>query len=149
MKIKKGKEVNLTLEECINLMRGRVSHFNVAGRDIFEDGYYVRGRSQRYKMNRDIYFLNENSKIECLCFDCSPHRAKVLLNALINGSINSVHPEIVNNYATNGYNTRSGLFHSVKKLDRIKQVARSHSEYLGNETGNSKIDHDNRVSMRN
>ena len=154
--VKTGKESGLTLNDCVNLMKGRVYQCRKAGMDIYEAGYYKRGRRfilplEGQPSNMDIFYLNEEGLIETLCCDTTKHRAEVLLDALLTGSINSVEESVINNYATNGYNTRRGLFADVndEKLERIKKIARSHSDYMGMESGDSKADHEARVFLRN
>lgn len=155
MEKKSGKENGLTLQDCIGMMRGNVAHYRTAGKAIYEIGIYRRGRShcrptdKGHPCYEDIYYMNEEGSIETLCYNTSPRRTDVLIKSLIDGTINNVPADIIDNYRHNGYNTRAGLFRSAKNIDRIKQVARSHADYLGSETGSSTADHDNRASMRN
>lgn len=151
-----GKEAGLSLNHCIEKMKGEVAHYKVAGKDIYEKGYYRRGRSYNRLQNNegkpgheDIYFLNQDKEITELCYDTTYHRARVLLKALLDGTIRNIDNEILHNYAHNGFNTRTGLFKSNHKLQRIREIAKSHAEYMGKETGNSKLDHKNRVFARN
>lgn len=149
MKLKTGKELNLTIKECVEIMRGRVGWFRVAGQEIYENGYYRVGQPYSRGGKSTVYYMNEDGYIETLCYNTTRHRSSVLIDSLLDGTINLVEDEIVQNYATNGYNTRRGLFRSSKNLARIKKIAKSHIDYIGHETGSSKQDHDNRVFLRN
>ena len=155
MKIATGKELGLTVIDCIEMMEGRVSQYKDAGKKIYEKGLYTRGRShcrprEGHVAYMDAYYLDaEDRSVENLCYNTSPRRTLVLIRALKSGEINNVNANIINNYATNGHNTRSGLFRSNGKLDRIKEIARSHADYMGSESGSSALDHQCRVKMRN
>lgn len=87
-------------------------------------------------------------------YNLSCHRAKTFLKAYINKELEKeledVNPVVIENYITNGYSTRRGLFakYSNEQIKRMGGIARSHANYLGNETGNSTADHYNRVAMR-
>jgi len=154
-KIKTGKELNINLQKCAELMRGRVYQYKSAGNCILEAGYYRRGRSMNRQLDGttptywDIYYLSDEGTIETLCYNTSPRRSSQLLRALKDGTIHNISPNIIQNYATNGYTTRRGLFANYeKKEEKIKQIAQSHADYMGLETGNSTRDHYNRVAMR-
>ena len=148
-----GKTLGLTISDCCKLMKMTVNHYKVAGKDIYNQGYYCRSRNYRpidggQPCHCDVYYLSFDGNIKTLCYNTTYHRTLILIKALKNGSINRVHPEIIDNYAHNGYNTRSGLFRSDKKLKRIKKIAKSHADYMGCESFNSQIDHSNRVKLR-
>jgi len=102
---------------------------------------YVRGTWRAYIWN--------GRYPELLFSNLKWWRAKVALKAYTNGTYKKVPSEIWENYITNGYNTRAGLFRTSRnKLDRIKKIARSHADYLGNEVSSS-ADHYARMGMRN
>jgi hypothetical protein len=148
-----GKEANKTLKDCIELMRDKVNQSKKAGSDIYNIGIYIRGRSynpiEGLPMHKDVYILTQDG-IKTLCYNTSHHRAMIALKLYKNNQLKKVAPEIWNNYITNGHTTCKGLLANYdNKLEKIKNIARSHADYLGNETGNSGIDHTNRVDMRN
>lgn len=94
------------------------------------------------------YICRDNS-VQTLFSNLKVHRAKQAIKAWENGDVGTIIPMWVwENYITNGYNTRRGLYADYSsKEERIKKIARSHADYL--ETGDSKVDHENRVAMRN
>lgn len=127
-----------------------IAQYRRASHELRTKKYYWRGRS--YRPNEGLpghvdILIFENEEIKTLCHNTTAHRAGVLLRAWKNGTIIEVDPFVLENYKTNGYMTRRGLFRSVR-TDKMVKVARSHADYLGNETGNSTIDHCNRVAMR-
>lgn len=109
------------------------------------DGYNYKG-FQRGTVR--AYICRDNS-VEILFANLKAHRAKQAIKAWENGDVGTIIPMWVwENYITNGYNTRRGLYADYSsKEERIKKIARSHADYL--ETGDSKVDHENRVAMRN
>lgn len=78
------------------------------------------------------------------------HRAAVYMKARREGRLQEIDPRVLENYLHNGFLTRRGLFarYSEERLQRMGKIARSHADYLGQETGDSRTDHDNRVNMR-
>ena len=136
------------------IMRGKVAQYKKAARDLTGQGYYRRGRNQvrpsdgGNPMHVDIYVLVDG-KVNILCYNTSSWRAARLLNAHLAGTLSKVHPEVIENYKTNGYTTRRGLFADYSKsLAKIKKIAHSHADYLGHESGNSVVDHLARVRLR-
>jgi len=133
-------------------MKGKVSQWRKADKQLKEKSYYARGRSfnplEGNPNHFDIYIL-ENDEIRTLCYNTTKHRAFVLLKAWKDGLLETIPIAIIENYKTNGYNTRTGLFRSINKLERIKIISRSHADYIGHETGNSTLDHKNRQMLRN
>lgn len=109
------------------------------------DGYNYNG-FQRGTVR--AYICRDNS-VQILFSNLKAHRAKQAIKAWENGDVGTIIPMWVwENYITNGYNTRRGLYADYSsKEERIKKIARSHADYL--ETGDSKVDHENRVAMRN
>jgi len=148
-----GKQAEMTQQECIDLMKGKVAQYRYAGKQIYLTGVYRRGRNYKpidrgHASYCDVYYCSEDKEIINLCYNTAPHRAKTLIKALKDGSIHQVPYSIISNYATNGHNTKIGLFRSLQKIKRIEQIARSHADYLGSESGNSGYDHKKRVEMR-
>ena len=102
---------------------------------------YTRGTCRAYIWN--------GSYPEELFSNLKWWRANMALKAYTNGTYKKVPSEIWENYITNGYNTRAGLFRTSRnRLDGIKKIAKSHADYLGNEVSSS-ADHYARISMRN
>ena len=103
-----------------------------------------------YQRNTTRAYICKNGGIETLFYNLSNHRALKAINAWNNGDVGTTIPMYVwENYITNGYNTRLGLYANYEeKKERMKHIARSHSMYLGCEI-DSKTDHYNRVRMRN
>lgn len=118
---------------------------------------YIASTPQGHNYNgfqRDTMraYICANDRIECLFSNLKKHRANQAIKAWNNGDVQSgrIPAWVWNNYITNGYNTRRGLYADYSsKEERIKEIARSHADYLGMETGDSSADHDARVAMRN
>jgi len=148
-----GQEANKSLHECIELMNGMVSQFRCAGRSIYNTGIYIRGRSyhpvEGKPAHKDIYVLTADG-LETLCFNTLPHRALKALTLYSAGQLGDVSREVWDNYTTNGHSTRRGLTanYTQKHTERIDKIARSHADYLGQESGNSTADHNARKLMR-
>jgi hypothetical protein len=154
-KLTKGKDIGLSLRQCIELMKGTVYQYKIAGQCIYEEGFYRRSRKLYGRVRDgglngavDIYILTEEKEIKTLLYNTKRHRAQVAFDAWQFGETDSIDYSIWSNYITNGWNTRTGLFKSQKNLERIKEIERSHADYLGNETFDSTTDHENRVAMR-
>ncbi len=135
-------------------MRGEVYQYKHAAAQLLETGVYTRGRTMYSRPvdgggrgNVDVYMII-GGEVECVAHNITTHRSVVIINAYESGKIKNVHPDIVQNYITNGYNTRVGLYRANGKLARIQQVAKSHADYIGNETGDSSLDHERRMRMR-
>ena len=148
-----GKNAKLSEKECIEMMDGRVYQYRKAGNDIYKRGIYTRSRCQApiegHPLHTDIYILTD-SGITCLCYDISPHRARQALRAYQNRTLDDIDSDVWNNYITNGYTTRRGLFarYGNDTKYRMTNIARSHADHLGNEI-NSTADHNARIEMRN
>jgi hypothetical protein len=84
---------------------------------------------------------------ELLFYNLSWHRARIAINNYDKFRRGEISQEVWNNYITGGYTTRAGLFRS-KNTEKMKRMARSHADYLGNETNNSTTDHYNRTILR-
>ena len=135
-----------------NEMYNKVAQYKAATKSLIEKNYYLRGRNYRPQeglaCHFDLYVL-ENNEIKTLCYNTTRHRTLQVLKAWKNGTLSNVDGLILENYITNGYNTRRGLFANYeKKENRIKQIAISHADYMGSEV-NSTIDHNNRKKLRN
>lgn len=106
-------------------------------------GGYQRNTTRCYIWTEDygwsVWFAN-----------LSNHRAGIVLRARAEGKLAGIEPVVINNYLTNGYLTRKGLFahYSEAQLERMGKIARSHADYLGHEI-DSTTDHYNRVALRN
>jgi len=155
--MKTGKQLGLTLAECQELMQGNVYQYRKAGEDIYNNGYYTRGRTMNsrphdggHRGNVDIYIINENKEITTLCYDTTAHRSNVILSAFLSNKLKNINYTIIGNYITNGYSTRLGLFfsYSEKQIEKMEKISNSHTDYIGQETNNSSRDHYNRMTMR-
>jgi len=144
-------------EKVREAMKGTVAHWKKATSDILAKGYYWRGRCFGRPVDGgrpghiDIYVWNaDTQEVETLCFNTTCHRAKTLLRLWLEERevLKKIDPVVLENYIHNGHLTRAGLFRS-RKIKRMQRVADSHAEYVGNETGDSLMDHLNRVRMRN
>jgi hypothetical protein len=154
-KIISGLQAGKSLIECQRLLRNQGIRQPIkAGKDIYNNGIYIRGRNYRpiegQPLHKDIYILTPDG-IKTLCYNTRPHRAVTALKLYFAGKLGNVDDEIWNNYITNGHNTRRGLLanYSPKQINRISSIARSHANYMGKESGNARIDHNNRMNMRN
>lgn len=95
-------------------------------------------------------YVCRNNSIELLFSNLNPSRAYNAIrryNDYLNGDIESC---IWENYITNGHNTRKGLNYNYSEEQKLRmsKIAQSHADYMGQESGNSSIDHYNRVEMR-
>ena len=147
-------EMGITKEE---LKLAGISHYNLVLNAEYKEGaiVYIAQTPQcynykGYQKNTTRAYIVKDGHIECLFYNLKNHRALKAINAWNNGDVGTVIPTWVwENYITNGYNTRRGLYADYsKKEDRMKRIAISHSMYLGCEI-DSKTDHYNRVRMRN
>ena len=141
------KEQNVILD----YFEGVVWQKNKATNSIMEYGYYLRSRSFSPKeglpLHCDLYLLIDD-KIECIAYNATAHRCKQLIKAYKNGTLKNVPAYVLQNYVTNGYNTRRGLFADyASKKERIERIADSHAAIIGGY--NSKEEHLARVRMRN
>ncbi len=77
-------------------------------------------------------------------------RARVVLGALKEGTLNKVNPAVLNNYMTNGHSTKKGLFYryTEEEIERMGIIARSHAEYLIEPETSPKEAHNIRVQIR-
>lgn len=97
-------------------------------------------------------YICRNGSVELLFSNLNARRGKNAIKAWNNGDVQSgrIPAYVWNNYITNRHNTRRGLYADYsKKEERIKEIARSHADYMGSETGDSTLDHNARVAMRN
>lgn len=131
-----------------------IAQYRVAGLSLERNGYYQRCRCYGRPLDGgrpgyvDIYVIRDGH-MDTLCYNTAPHRARQLLLAYQSGRLQYVAPAVVNNYATNGYTTRRGLFADYSTtLGKIEKIAQSHADYMGCEI-DSTTDHNNRVAMRN
>lgn len=138
-----------------NQLKGRVAQYKTATKKLLATGFYVRGRPGIKPLDGgtpyyvDVYTLQGN-EVVLIAYNLSPHR----LDSVIKGwkmGFQYKYPEIWQNYVTNGYSTRLGLFRSVGRVDtkRLGDIAQSHANFLGQETGDSTTDHEARVRLRN
>lgn len=102
-----------------------------------------------YQRNTTRAYICKNGGIETLFYNLKTNRANRAIEAWNKGDVGTVIPTYVwENYITNGYNTRRGLYANYEsKKERINQLARSHADYLGGY--DSTTDHNIRVAMRN
>lgn len=143
------------IKQLENKMNGQVAHYKKAARCLLEYGYYRRGRCYRPQEGTtnhfDLYVL-ENGEVKQLCYDTSFHRFKVVLKAWKEKKLNKINSAVLENYIHNGYTTKcKGLFgkYTEREIERMQCIGSSHANYLGHETGNSSLDHENRVRARN
>jgi len=69
MKIKTGRNLGLTKNQCIELMHETVYQYRKAGNDLYEKGYYRRttpqiGNYYGQPRTATIYFLTESGNLE-------------------------------------------------------------------------------------
>ena len=103
-------------------------------------GGYRRGTVRAYVWDGyDFHLLFHN---------LSPSRAKVAIKNYKSYKAGKISPEVWNNYITGGYSTRAGLFRSKVSTERLRKIAGSHADYLGQERGNSTYQHRARQRLR-
>ena len=100
-----------------------------------------------FRANTTRAYVWNGNDFELLFSNLSNHRAKIAIKNYKKYKSGKIDSAVWDNYITNGYSTRAGLFRS-KNINRMKLMAKSHADYLGGETGNSKYDHYNRVKIR-
>lgn len=133
-----------------------IPQYRVAARKLASGKLYSRKSPQvgGYKNMRanemEVYEWTNHGGLRLVC-SCSVYRAERAMAAYRDYQNGKIDPAIWDNYITDGHNTKRGLYanYDSKKKDRIRQIARSHADYMGSETGNSKYDHDQRVRIRN
>ncbi len=134
-----------TIKEFENYFKGEVSQYKKAAKSVMEKGYYRRGTDFRNKNRDDLYVLI-GEDVELLACNINHHRALQVINAYEEGTLFSVPEHVLNNYLTNGYNTRRGLFANYSGTEeRIKRIDRSH-EII---TSKGELAHNIRVKLRN
>lgn len=146
-------EMGITKED---LKWAGIGHYNLVLNAEYKEGAIVyiaqtpQGHNYNgYQKNTTRAYIVKDGQIECLFYNLSNRRASQAIKAYVKGDVGTVIPMWVwENYITNGYNTRRGLYADYsKKEDRIKRIARSHADHLGGY--DSKADHLARVAMRN
>ena len=136
-----------------------IAHYNSCVAQFLEgkkEILYVATTPQGYNYNgfqkntTRCYIWTENEGWQTWFYNLSNHRARIALRARVEGKIKDIDSVILNNYLTNGYSTRRGLFanYTEKQLEKMGKIARSHADYLGCEV-DSTTDHYNRVAVRN
>ena len=156
--IKSGKEMGIEVQKIEKNMKSLVAQYRKAAKEIYEKGYYIRGRKFRHPReghggHYDCYVIDRNGEIKTLFHDTSYHRAMVIIRAIREQDkrLRKVSHEIWENYITNGYMTRyKGLFgkYGDGEKEKIRRISRSHADYMGHETGQSASDHENRMMLR-
>lgn len=138
---------NITIKQLEEVMRDSVYQYRKAAKSLYNEGYYLRQRSQKHKCYSDLYVLEANGNVELLAYECTFARCQRLIEAIRNKKLDEINPIVLENYVHNGYNTRRGLFakYSDKQLSRMQDIAFSHAEIM--EDG--KWGHELRVHMRN
>lgn len=104
-----------------------------------------------YKAHTERGYIYKDGDFELLFSNLSHHRAnQVILNYNLYRQ-GKIDPIVWNNYINNGYLTRRGLLakYTPQQKRRMLGIARSHADYLGRETGDSRQDHYNRMRLRN
>jgi len=167
--LKKNKNKKKTLKELQqNLKDEGIGANRKVAKNIFENKYkkgdivYIAKTPFGYDYNgfrkgtARAYIYEGDKDVSLLFSDVSYNRAKNIIKYYDLYRKGKIDSSVWNNYINNGYLTRKGLLRTneeVKnnklKKERMDKIARSHADYLGNETGNSEIDHMNRVNLRN
>lgn len=107
-------------------------------------GGYRRNTTRAYIWNA------QERRIDELFYNLSNHRAKKAIESYQDYLDGKIEYWIWENYITNGYNTRRGLYADYsEKKERIKKIAKSHADYDLYATGDSKHDHEMRKMLRN
>lgn len=134
----------MNYQEITAIMKGYVCQYIKASKHIQASGYYLRQRPFSDGSKCDLYLLMGN-EIKLIAYKCTWHRCKQIIKAYKDGTLQNVPEHILQNYATNGYSTRKGLFANYDTTEaRIKKIGLSH-RYC---TESGKTGHDIRVFMR-
>jgi len=123
-----------------------------SGRVYRRSSPQTHGYRDLHRNSTAAYIWNpETQQVDVICHNTTPHRAKKAIQAYQDYVQGIIDRTIWNNYVTNGWNTRQGLYarYSESELDRMGSMSKSHADYAEFETGNSTLDHINRVNMRN
>lgn len=146
-------EMGITKED---LRWAGIGHFNQVLNSEYVEGGIAYVAQTPYGHNYNGYqrntvraYIFKNGGIETLFLNLKSTRASQAISAYKAGDVGDRIPMWVwENYITNGYNTKRGLYADYsKKEDRIKRIARSHAEHIGGY--DSKADHLARVALRN
>jgi hypothetical protein len=117
--------------------------YKKAAKQLLENGYIVIAN---YDYTARVYRLTVDNEIETIATDISKHRAKQVIKAINSGIWDTINADVRENYCTNGYTTRRGLFADyTPKLERIQRIAQSHIEVIDS----GKEAHELRVELRN
>lgn len=135
----------MNIQEITTIMSDHVFQYKKAAKCINDSGYYLRQRPFSDGNKCDLYLLIDG-EIKLIAYNCTYHRCKQLIKAYNNGTLKNVPDFVLQNYVTNGYNTRKGLFANYNaKEQRIRKIGLSHELC----TESCKIGHEIRSYMRN
>lgn len=74
-----------------------------------------------------VYILDDDDCVDCIAPHITRHRAKQVAAAIHQGKWDGIDEEVRQNYITNGYTTRRGLYADYsKQLEHITRIHLSH-----------------------
>lgn len=144
----------MTQEEIATAIKNIIPQYKCAAKKLASGKIFTRTAPQSYgyrdlNANCGAAYIWEDDKLVTICHNVRVYRLHKIVKAY-NDYTNGIIPQFVwENYKTNGYNTRRGLYADYSnQKERMYRIAKSHADYMGCETGNSSFDHGMRVSMR-
>lgn len=128
-----------------------VTQYKKASQDLEKYGYYRRGRAYKTREGNPCHYdlwIMKDGEPYMLAYNITKRRCDALIKAYLNNTLKDVPDYVLQNYVTNGYNTRRGLFADYsKKEQRMRDISFSHAEVIGGY--NHEEEHKQRVRIRN
>ena len=103
-----------------------------------------------FDYSQTLYTLDDKNGARCLG-TTTKHRIKEYIRMYQSWELEGIDRALIENYLSGWHTTAIWLLRASKikeREDAARRMARSHADYSGSETGDSKIDHQNRVAMR-
>jgi len=133
-------------------IKGVIPQYRVAAKILAEGRIYTRTAPQNYayrdlNAGRGAAYIWRNNELITICHDTTVHRMRQAIKAYPDFLAGKIDSNVWQNYITNGYSTRRGLYanYSQKNKERMSKIAESHIDIITDgERG-----HRQRVIMRN
>jgi len=133
-----------------------IPQYRCASRVLATGSIYTRtspqgGGYRDMEANRGSAYIFEKGELVTICHNINITRLRVATEAYKDWKNGKIDTSIWENYITNGYTTRIGLYRANKiesRKNKAKRMGQSHADYTGSETGKSVDDHYARVELR-
>ncbi len=147
--------MNEIIKKIEEEIKGIIPQYHHAAKILATGAIYTRTAPQyNYRdlvANRGAAYIWEDNQLITVAHNITTHRLCNVVCAYHDWKKGIIPIIVWENYITNGYNTRRGLYASYTEaqIEKMKNIGRSHADWAGNETGISSVDHRVRVAMRN